>query len=34
MSTSSADFAGLLDSAVHIAFDRAAAELRSGRPIV
>jgi GTP cyclohydrolase II len=34
VSTSSADFAGLLDSAVHIAFDRAAAELRGGRPIV
>ena len=34
MSISSADFAGLLDSAVHIAFDRAAAELRGGRPIL
>ncbi len=29
-----ADLAGLLDSTVHIAFDRAAGELRTGRPIV
>jgi GTP cyclohydrolase II len=34
VSTSSADFTGLLDSAVHIAYDRAAGEFRSGRPIV
>jgi GTP cyclohydrolase II len=34
VSTSSTDFAGLLDSTVHIAFDRAAGELRTGRPIV
>lgn len=34
MSTSSADFTGLLDSTVHIAFDRTAAELRTGRPVI
>jgi hypothetical protein len=34
VSTQSSLFAGLLGDEAHIAFDRAAAELRTGRPIV